>query len=199
MVYAVYMNAIPTSQKIATAARRLLEKGGVEAVTIRRVAGVVGITPMAVYRHYADRDGLLDALAGTGFEELTARLAGTRLSGGLEVRLEKILDVYVEHALEQPRMFELMFLRPRKGARRYPKDFAAGRSSTANFTAALIEEGMGSGELRKDDVWEIVFEMGALFQGLVMLYLGGRMAMTPVQFRGYCRRSFRRYLHGIRA
>ena len=95
-------------------------------------------------------------------------------------------------------MFELMFLRPRKGARQYPQDFEAGRSPTANFMAAVIQEGVDSGVLRKDDVWEIVFEMGALFQGLAMLYLGGRVGMTPAQFRALCKRSFRRYLYGIR-
>jgi hypothetical protein len=36
---------------------------------------------------------------------------------------------------------------------------------------------METGYLNKDDVWEIVFETGALMQGLIMLYLGGRMAI----------------------
>lgn len=199
VVYTVYMNAMTTSEKIANAARRLLLKGGVEAVTVRSVAAAVGITPMAVYRHYADRDGLLDSLADAGFEELGARLARKRLKGALETKVYQLIDVYVEYALEQPRMFELMFLRPRKGARQFPKDFAAGRSPTANFMAAVIQEGIDEGVIRKDDVWEIVFEMGALFQGLVMLYVGGRVGMSAVQFRALCRRSFGRYLHGIHA
>ncbi|MGA7158936.1 MAG: TetR/AcrR family transcriptional regulator [Acidobacteriaceae bacterium] len=188
-----------TAEKIAKAARRLLEKGGVEAVTVRSVAAAVGITPMAVYRHYADRDGLLDSLADTGFEELVERLQGKRLKGDVEARVYQLIDVYVEHALGQPRMFELMFLRPRKGARQFPKDFTEGRSPTANFMAAVIEEGVDEGELRKDDVWEMVFEMGALFQGLVMLYVGGRVGMSAGQFRALCKRSFRRYVHGILA
>ena len=49
--------------------------------------------------------------------------------------------------------------------------------------AAVVVEGMESGYFRKDNVWEIVFEMGALLQGLVMLYLGGRMAVPPSRFR----------------
>jgi AcrR family transcriptional regulator len=55
-----------TSKRIATAARRLLDKEGVEGVTMRRVAKAVGITPMALYRHYPDRAGLLNALADEG-------------------------------------------------------------------------------------------------------------------------------------
>jgi AcrR family transcriptional regulator len=192
------MLAISTSQKIAIAARQLLDEEGAEAVTMRRVASAVGITAMAVYRHYPDRAGLLNALSDAGFEDLTARLKATRLTGDVEKKLTKTLDVNIDHALQNPRLFELMFLERREGARRFPRDFKAGRSPTANVTAELIQEGMDTGIFRKDDAMEIVFEMGALLQGLIMLYLGGRTDMSPSQFRGYCRRSFRRYMYGIR-
>jgi AcrR family transcriptional regulator len=198
VVYTVYMTTAPTVQRIATAARRLLDKEGADAVTMRRVASAVGITPMAVYRHYPNRAGLLNALADAGFDELAARLAEVRSVGDLEKRLTNILNIYLEHALQNPRLFELMFLTRREGARRYPQDFKAGRSPTANPMAELIREGMATGYFRRDDAWEIIFEMGALLQGLVMLYLGGRMAVSPARFRAFCHRSFRRYLHGIR-
>jgi len=192
------MTTAPTVQRIATAARRLLDKEGADAVTMRRVASAVGITPMAVYRHYPNRAGLLNALADAGFDELAARLAEVRSVDDLEKRLTNILNIYLEHALQNTRLFELMFLTRRDGARRYPQDFKAGRSPTANPMAELIREGMATGYFRKDDAWEIIFEMGALLQGLVMLYLGGRMAVSPARFRAFCHRSFRRYLHGIR-
>lgn len=191
------MAAIPTAQKIASVARRLLDKDGAEAVTMRQVAKAVGITPMAVYRHYADRAALLNTLADQGFEELATRLKSIRLRGDIETRLAKILDIYLDQALEKPHLFELMFLKPREGARRFPQDFQAGLSPTANLTASVVQEGMDSGYFRKSDVWEIVFETGALMQGLIMLYIGGRMDMSTSQFRAFCHRSFRRYFHGI--
>lgn len=166
---------------------------------MRRVATAVGITPMALYRHYPNRDGLLNALADAGFAELTAKLAGLRLKGGIDRQLLKILDVFLDHAFDNPRLFELMFLKLREGARQYPEDFRARRSPTANVSADVIALAMESGDLRKDDVWEIVFETGALMEGLIMLYLGGRMAVSPSEFRAFCHRSFGRYFHGIRA
>ena len=126
-------------------------------------------------------------------------LRGVRLTGGIDRQLLKILDVFLDHAFENPRLFELMFLTKREGARQYPEDFRAGRSPTANVSADVIARAMETGYFRKDDVWEIVFETGALMQGLVMLYLGGRMAMPPSSFRAFCHRSFGRYLNGIRS
>jgi AcrR family transcriptional regulator len=187
-----------TAQRIATVARSILDQEGHGAVTVRRVAGAVGITPMAVYRHYPDHQGLLNALADAGFSELASRLTSLPLSGDIEEALAQILDANLDFAFEKPRLFELMFLHAREGARRFPKDFKTRKSPTANVMADLLRGGMEAGYFREDDAWEITFEMGALLQGLVMLFLGGRVGMLQSRFRSYCHRSFRRYLNGIR-
>lgn len=191
--------AATTAEKIQAAARTLLHKEGAEAVTMRRVAERVGITPMAIYRHFPDRAALLNALADEGFRELAAWLAQQRLTGDVEQRLYKMGDLYLEHALAKPKLFDLMFLKPREGARQYPRDFKAGKSPTGNLMAEAVQAAMDSGYFRKDDVWEITFEMGALSHGLIMLYLGGRLSTTAAGFRALYRRSFRRYIHGIRS
>jgi AcrR family transcriptional regulator len=187
-----------TTQRISNAARRLLDQEGAESVTMRRVATAVGMTPMALYRHYPNRDGLLNTLADTGFVELAAKLADLRLTGRIDRQLLKILDVFLDHAFDNPRLFELMFLTKREGARQYPEDLRMRRSPTANVSADVIARAMETGYFRKDDVWEIVFETGALIQGLIMLYLGGRVALSPSEFRAFCHRSLGRYLNGIR-
>jgi AcrR family transcriptional regulator len=198
LIYTVYVIPRTTASRIAAAARHLLDKGGAEAVTMRRVAAAVGVTPMAIYRHYPDRTSLLNALAEEGFEELAARLASKKFSRSIEERLTKMMDIYLEHGLQKPRLFELMFLKPREGARSYPRDFKAGRSPTANLLVEVVQSGMDRRYFRKGDAWEIVFEMGALSHGLLLLYLGGRMAVPPAHFRAFYRRSFRRFIHGIR-
>jgi len=111
---------------------------------MRRVAEAVGITAMAIYRHYPDREALLNALSDEGFQELAARLKGRRFSEDLQTRLAKMADIYLDHALENPKLFELMFLKPRKGARQYPQDFKALKSPTATLMAEVIAAGMAN-------------------------------------------------------
>lgn len=198
MVYTVYMTAKPTTERIRVAARKLLDREGSDAVTMRRVAKAVGITPMALYRHVADREDLLNALADGGFEDLAARATSASLPANPEQQLMKTLDIFLDFAFDKPRLFELMFLERRKGARQFPGDFRAGKSPTAKFSATALEAGMKQGIFHRDDVWEIVFETGAMLQGLVMLYVGGRVELPQEEFRALCHRSFRRYLNGIR-
>lgn len=187
-----------TQARILEAAGALLAAHGAEAVTMRRVAGAVGITAMAVYRHFADRAALLTALAEAGFETLTRQLDERRLTGNVNARISGMLDAHLDFALGSPRLFELMFLSPRTGARQFPRDFAAGKSPTGSRFAELVAQGIEQGHFRKVDVWEVVLESGALLQGLVMLYLGGRLDMSEETFRALCHRAVGRYLEGLR-
>ena len=107
-------------------------------------------------------------------------------------------EVFLETALRFPNLYELMFLVPREGARVYPRDFRAGHSPTFNPTVQLLEEAMSAGELRTDDPVEIAFELSALSHGLIVLYLGGRVAQSEEEFRSLYQRCFRRYFHGLR-
>ena len=187
-----------TAACILVAARELLDREGIAAVAMRPVAERVGITPMAIYRHYADHARLLNAVADEGFLELATRVRALHLKGDLVHRLMQVADVFLDTALQFPNLYELMFLVPREGARVYPRDFKAGRSPTFNPTVDILEEAMRAGELRTDDSIEIAFELSALSHGLIVLYLGGRVAQSENDFRALHRRSFRRYFNGLR-
>ena len=195
------MSASDTARSILLAARALLDEGGAQAISMRKVAQRVGVTAMAIYRHFPDRDALVNALADKGFVELSQTLL-SRVPPGVPVLegMASVIEIYLDFALAQSHLFELMFLASRPGARQFPQDFAAGRSPTANLFATMLRQGIAEGLFREgEDIWEITFETGALMQGLVMLYLGGRIDLDADGFRALVRRSMGRYIHGIRA
>jgi len=49
---------------VVEAALTLADRGGLDAVTMQSVASALGVTPMAIYRHVADKAALLDGLVG---------------------------------------------------------------------------------------------------------------------------------------
>lgn len=52
-----------TTQSVVDAALQLADEGGIDAVSIRRLAVALDVTPMAIYRHVRDKGHLLDLLA----------------------------------------------------------------------------------------------------------------------------------------
>ena len=90
-----------------------------------------------------------------------------------------------------------MFLSPRKEARRFPADFIARRSPTANILADLVKRAIDSRELKEDDAWEVALSISAEAHGLIILYLAQRFDLPENKFRALYRRSLRRLLDGI--
>jgi TetR/AcrR family tetracycline transcriptional repressor len=59
-----------TPQTVVEGALALADSRGLEAVTIRRLAKELGVTPMALYWHFRSKDELLDGMASSVFEEV---------------------------------------------------------------------------------------------------------------------------------
>jgi AcrR family transcriptional regulator len=92
---------------LLSAARALLDEGGVTAVSLREAARRAGVSPAACYRHFADKEALLTALAVQGFEEFAQALG--RASEGAREPFAEMGIAYVEFAVQRPGMFRLMF------------------------------------------------------------------------------------------
>jgi AcrR family transcriptional regulator len=91
------------------AARRLLERGGPEALSLREVARSSGVSHNAPYRHFADRAALLAAVAAEGFDALALRMNEAAAKAAPGRRLGAIGAAYVRFALDAPNLFRLMF------------------------------------------------------------------------------------------
>jgi TetR/AcrR family tetracycline transcriptional repressor len=59
-----------TPQTVVERALALADAEGLEAVTIRRLAKELGVTPMALYWHFRSKEELLDGMAARIFEEI---------------------------------------------------------------------------------------------------------------------------------
>lgn len=192
------MDSNPTLDKIAFVALQILEKEGPDAVTMRRIAKSVKITPMAIYHYFADRETLLKTITDREFETLAGYMDARPSRGSAKTQLLSLMDYYLDYAFDRPRIFDYVFSQCRTDARRFPDDFRARRSPTMNRVADAISAAMESGEIRKDDVWEVAFELWAHVHGYIALYRAGRIALSEKEFRQLCRRAQRRLLLGLK-
>jgi AcrR family transcriptional regulator len=192
------MKALTTREKIVRAAHRLLDREGADAVTMRRVAEAVGITPMAIYRHFPDRDALLKRVSDDSVKAVAEEWSRPSGDPDLARRLPATLESYLDYALAHPHLFDHAFSAPRDDARRFPEDFRARRSPTLNVLADALSEGMRQGALREDDPWDLAMSFWAHAHGLIMLYRAGRFSYDETQFRKFYLASLGRLLDGIK-
>jgi AcrR family transcriptional regulator len=101
---------------LIAAARELLAEDGTEALSLRAVARRAGVSAMAPYRHFPDKEALLAAVAADGFRAFRAALEAADGSAPPERALLEQGVAYVRFAWAQPALFRLMFGPPRQGA-----------------------------------------------------------------------------------
>ena len=94
------------------AAYVLVAEGGVAALSMREVAGRLDVTHRALYRHYADREALLDAVAARGYEALAGALQSelARTAPGSVARA--FLTAYAGFALADDLRHPVTAMRP---------------------------------------------------------------------------------------
>lgn len=185
-----------TRERILAAVLELMEgPPGADGVTMRSVAMLAGISAMAIYKHFADREALLHAATAAEYD----RLAGyfKRANERVEVRGLRGMLGYLDYACDHPHLFRYMFSSSRKGAFAYPVDLKAGKSPTLNILHAVVVRLMEEGTLAKNDAFETSLTIWAHAHGLITLYLSGRIKMPRAAFRSLYMRSLDRLVTGL--
>lgn len=190
--------ALPTSERILRAARTLFEREGVQAVSMRRVAAAVGLTPMAIYRHFPNRAALLKRIGDDSFDEIARHWLARNQGGDALSRVIALQRIYLDYALAHPHLFDHAFSSRRADARKYPEDFRAGLSPTLSVAAEAVAEAMQAGTLRRDDAWDVTMTLWAHTHGLIALYRAGRFSYDETQFRRFYEVSLQRLLDGLK-
>lgn len=95
---------------LISSATALVEEEGLEAFTLREVSRRVGVSHTAPYRHFADRQALLAAVAEEGFAELgSATRAAFEAEPDVAEAFLSVGRTYVRFAVRRPVLFRLMF------------------------------------------------------------------------------------------
>lgn len=131
---------------LAEALRRIAAEGGA-ALSLRDIAKAVGVTHRALYRHFADKDALMRAIAAVGFRRLGARLeAAAKQASGAPSRHS--MDAYIGFALAEPRLYEAMFRLPASTLMTEPEPGDAVRAVLALSATAFAAPGQSSAQVR---------------------------------------------------
>ena len=190
-VYYVHM----TKDRIIAAAKAVLDKEGLSGLTVRKVAGHAGLSPMAMYRHFADKDALLNALMDDGLAAWERIARSIRATEPIEW-LTALGDAYLEFALAEPHRFDAAFFLPAPRARQYPDDFVAGRSPVVAMAMVRIDQARTSGRLGDAPAVDVALAFSALAQGLISMYRANRFAGAK-QFRTLYRAQMRHCLEAF--
>ncbi|MFK0106839.1 TetR/AcrR family transcriptional regulator [Streptomyces sp. NPDC091217] len=154
------------------AARELLEEDGSGALSLRAVARRAGVSPTAPYRHYADRDALVSAVAAEGYRELAGYLTAAHPAPSAPDDLVAVAVAYVRFALDHPALFRAMFAEP--------CDPGSAERVEATAVISAYVDTLVADAFPGDTRDGLPTAVWALVHGLAFLFLDGKLdAATP--------------------
>ncbi|WP_433561351.1 TetR/AcrR family transcriptional regulator [Nocardia sp. CA-151230] len=160
---------------LVRAAVELLEEGGAGELSLRAAARRAGVSTAAPYRHFADRDALLSAVAAVGYRELTAQLVAASAAPANAADLAEIAVAYVRFALTRPGLFRVMFSEPCDPTS--PERVAA-TTAIHEYVKSIVRQIFPTASEE-----DLATALWALVHGLAFLYLHGKFEADSVESR----------------
>jgi AcrR family transcriptional regulator len=161
---------------ILATARELAEAEGWDAVTTRRLAGLIDYSQPVLYSHFKGKADIMAAVATRGFEELAARLEmETANVTGATDTVRNVCAAYLDFARTRPVVYEAMFVLPTKIKFASEETPPALRAAFATFVNAL-------GPNRQDSVFLAEVLWSAL-HGMVVLMQSERIPAIGAEDR----------------
>jgi len=99
------------AESLLDAVDEIAAKFGLEAVTLRACAKLVGVSPSSAFRHYSDKRSLMTAFAARALRKLsdTMEYAKANANKTDETAFVAVCKAYVEFALDNPAFFRAMW------------------------------------------------------------------------------------------
>lgn len=140
--------------RLCDVAEAMFAERGAENVSMRQIAGAMGVSPMTPYRYFANREEILAAVRIRGFERFAARLeaAYAATAGSAAAKAMAAGAAYIDFALSHANTYALMFgqhqSKEEGGDNPLACAIARARATLSVYGDGLIESGVPEAEAR---------------------------------------------------
>lgn len=187
-------------EEILQCARELYLKEGFGGMSMRKLAGCVGCTAPALYRHYESKEAVMQDVVAEAYR-LFAQYLNRALAGSTpQERFGMAGQAYVDFAMEQPSLYEALYvplhllgIQPEAGS-----DVANYACAVGQFWTDRVREMMDTGFLVKGDPRTVALTLWAHGHGLVSLYHRELLPeLAEKEFRSLILKSYAGLIRGI--
>lgn len=140
-------------QEIVLASRSIIEAGGLDSLTMQRVANAVGVKAPSLYKHVRSRDALIRRVVEGVTRELTETLDEAATTGDPLIDLRSLAYALRAYAHANPVAYGLLFANLPADARADEDALARTSSAVLRTTTAIVGQEMSLEAARMVVAW----------------------------------------------
>ena len=170
-------------ERILIAAKALFLEKGVEKTSIRNIADLIEYSPGSIYHYFKDKNEIFHALHQGGFQQLMSRMEVLATVQNPMERLKAMGRIYVQFGVENPDMYDLMFIKEAPMAHVSSSNDEEWKEGfgTFNFLRATIKECIQVGHFQNHDEEALSFLVWSTVHGMVSLHIRRRCEVVLAQ------------------
>jgi AcrR family transcriptional regulator len=176
---------IAMQNHILDATMSLLDQIQPEEISIRKIAEKAGLSHMAIYTYFHDRDALVQSLIARQEGRVRNRF-DELLKGGenedFALNLKRALQDYIEKSKARPKLFRLLWILPIKKIHA-PVNKKILLDDQINTLVELIEKGQQKGLFRQKDPQLAAMTLLSIINAPLFLFHMGRLSDAKMRDR----------------
>lgn len=136
-------------EAILAAAMELLEAEGINGISLRKTAKLMGWSSTAIYRYFENKQDLITALRARAFRRMENRLkdAVKPNASGIE-NLKHISQAFFKAGQDRPELYELMFYEHKnEESSSYYEELSNAKNDSLNVCTDIVASAQHNGEL----------------------------------------------------
>jgi AcrR family transcriptional regulator len=163
---------------VLDAAKRLFIENGFEKVSIRNIADAIEYSPATIYLYFKDKNELLFALHQQGFQMMVGEFEPVFALTDPFARLVAMGRVYIQFAVKNPELFDLMFIMTGPMDKLHEEDWLEG-DRAFSLLKQVVQDCIDARVFRQQDVQVAAMMIWSSIHGYTALLLRKRLGMIP--------------------
>lgn len=161
---------------ILEAARKLFLEKGVEKTSIRNIADLIEYSPGSIYHYFRDKNEIFHALHQGGFQALGEKMQVLGSVQNPMERLKAMGSIYISFAMENPDMYDLMFIKEAPIEHLYDQEHCDWKEGAGAFDTLrqTISQCIDHGYFKGHDVEPLSYMIWSSVHGMVSLNIRKR-------------------------
>ena len=159
-----------------------IAKEDIEKLTLKVLSDATGTSRSAIYKHFKNRDALVEKMIEIGFEKFDKTTSPILLNKETPLidRFYKAGKLYIEFAKGNPNLYRLIF--GKKYAHIRDEIVSIKDNDCSGFGALkkAVEEGQESGTFKKEDAYKQTIVIWSSLHGLSTLIIDGFMDVEEI-------------------
>ncbi len=188
-------------KNIIDAAMHMFTHEGYENASIRKIADKIEYSPATIYLYYKDKDELLYDVQGECFTKLVKIFHKQANATEPFTRLQQIFDAYINFGLNNPEMYDLMFIMKSPMNNLEDKEVWQNGNDAFAHLVNCVQDCIDQKLIKFDNVWLGAFSIWGFSHGLISLDIRCRikvMNLNEAQVLEAIHGSVANYLNQIK-